>query len=335
MRSWRSRVRPGPDARKTIAHAHLERTEVIMKRRELLKKSAAFGFVTALPFSTASELNAVSQPAVPPADIHPLKPPDKGMIPVAFVISAGAVVIDFCGPWEVFQDVIVPGTMGTSAFDLYTVGETLDPIKASGGLQIVPDHTFQTAPQPKVIVIPAQNNSSPAMLDWIRKASKNADLTMSVCTGAIVLANTGLLAGKTATTHHDSYRTMALQYPDIHIQRGARFVDDGHLASSGGLSSGIDLAFHVVERYYGRDLATLTAYRMEYQGKGWQNPDSNVAYAPIPTGTAEHPLCPVCWMKLSKDMAMPVEYQGKTLYFCSQAHIDLFMASPAKFLNAK
>lgn len=300
-----------------------------MKRRELLKKSAALGFVTAMPFATAGEWSAT------PADIHPLKPPAEGAIPVAFVISAGAVVIDFCGPWEVFQDVNVPGTMGTSAFNLYTVAETLAPIKASGGLQIVPDYTFGNAPAPKVIVIPAQNSSSPAMLDWIRKASKTADMTMSVCTGAVVLANTGLLNGKAATTHHDSYRTMAIQYPDIHIHRGARFVDDGSVASSGGLSSGIDLAFHVVERYYGRDTAVLTAYRMEYQGKGWQSPDSNEAYAAIPKGTAENPLCPVCWMKLTKDMSMPLEYQGKTLYFCSQSHIDQFKATPAKFLNAK
>jgi transcriptional regulator GlxA family with amidase domain len=92
---------------------------------------------------------------------------------------------------------------------------------------------------------------------------------MSVCTGAFVLAKTGLLSGKAATTIHHAYTDLAMQFPDIQVKRGARFVDEGNLASSGGLSSGIDLALHVVERYYGREVAERTAYLMEYQGRGW------------------------------------------------------------------
>src|SRR6185312_6941178 len=99
------------------------------------------------------------------------------------------------------------------AFDLYTVAETRATVRASGGLCIAPDFTLETAPAPKVIVIPAQNGHSPAMLDWLRRSSKSTDLTMSVCTGAFLLAETGLLSGKSVTTHHGGYKSLAAKFP--------------------------------------------------------------------------------------------------------------------------
>jgi transcriptional regulator GlxA family with amidase domain len=252
---------------------------------------------------------------------------------VAFVISGGAVVIDFCGPWEVFENVNVPDRPGMP-FELYTVGPTTKPIHASSGMKIVPDYTFENAPAPKVIVIPAQNGSNDAMLDWIRKATRTADLTMSVCTGAFILAQTGLLNGKAATTHHGAYKTFAVQFPDIHLERGARFVEVGNLASAGGLSSGIDLALRVVERYFGRDVATQTANQMEYQGQGWLDPASNQAYAKPPISTDQHPLCPVCDMEVDTKSAPKSVYQGKTYYFCMDSHKAAFDAAPEKYLTA-
>jgi transcriptional regulator GlxA family with amidase domain len=83
-----------------------------------------------------------------------LTAPERGSIPVAFPIAHGAVMIDFCGPWEVFHSADIPGHRG-DAFQTYTVAETLEPITASGGMKIVPNYTFQTAPAPKVVVIPA------------------------------------------------------------------------------------------------------------------------------------------------------------------------------------
>src|ERR1041385_6964218 len=113
------------------------------------------------------------------AEAHPIQPPDQGSIPVAFLISDGAVIIDFCGPWEVFRDVMVPGRQD-HPFRLYTVSESTSPIRAGGGMKIVPDYTLKNAPAPKVIVIPAQSEPSPAMLEWIRENCKNTDVTMSV-----------------------------------------------------------------------------------------------------------------------------------------------------------
>jgi putative intracellular protease/amidase/YHS domain-containing protein len=309
-----------------------------MNRRELLQRSAVLGVAAALPFgggnldagaATASAASGAEKnsPASQPNDgPSPLVPPATGTIPVAFVISDGAVVIDFTGPWEVFQDAYT--SQGKHLFNLYTVAETTKPVTASSGLKIVPDYTFQTAPAPKVIVIPAQDGESPAMLNWIRKSAKTADVTMSVCTGAFVLARTGLLAGKAATTHHGAYKELALDFPDIQVKRGARFVEEGNLATAGGLSSGIDLALRVVERYYGRERAEQTADIMEYQGKGWLDANSNSAYANR-VSTKDHPLCPVC--EMDADLSLKSVYQGKTYYFCSQDHKDMFDKAPSKY----
>jgi len=174
---------------------------------EFVYRVARFGFLLALGVLALSALFATGAPVKDDrsnryevtAETRSLKPPDKGQIPVAFLISDGAVVIDFCGPWEVFQDVMIPGNE-EMPFRLYTVAETKKPIRTSGGMQIIPDYTIQNAPPPKVIVIPAQSSPSPAVLEWIRKSSKTTDVTMSVCTGAFVLAKTGLLNGKSATT---------------------------------------------------------------------------------------------------------------------------------------
>jgi putative intracellular protease/amidase/YHS domain-containing protein len=309
----------------------------MINRREWLQRSARFGFGAVLPFA-AVDLYKYATPAKAVIGTdnstrgerpNPLQPPAQGAIPVAFVVSDGAVVIDFAGPWEVFQDVHT--AQGGGLFQLYTVAETTKPITASAGLKIVPDYTFQTAPAPKVVVIPAQNGESPAMLEWIRKSAKNADLTMSVCTGAGVLAKTGLLSGKSATTHHSAYKEFAMEFPDIQLKRGARFVEEGSLASAGGLSSGIDLALRVVERYYGRARAEQTADMMEYQGRGWLDPDSNSAYAKR-FSTDEHPLCPVC--EMDGDPSLKSVYQGKAYYFCSQEHKQMFDRAPNKFVSA-
>jgi transcriptional regulator GlxA family with amidase domain len=209
----------------------------------------------------------------PPKPSSALRPPERGPIDVAFLISNGATMIDFAGPWEVFQDVVVPERGGfEETFRLYTVADGRDPVRVTGGMQIVPDYGVADAPPPRVVVIPAMRRT-PAILEWLRKTSASADLIMSVCTGAFVLAEAGLLAGKKATTHHDFHDRFAAQYPNVTLERGLRFVESApNLATAGGLTSGIDLALRVVERYFGRDVARRTATYMEYQGKGWLTP---------------------------------------------------------------
>lgn len=308
--------------------------------RGFLRTAPEFGLLAAITLtvlgqvfgSNSAKAPSGSESSQSAAKINPLKPPAQGSIPVAFLISEGAQVIDFTGPWEVFQDAMVPGR-SEPPFRLYTVSESASPIHTSGGMKIVPDYTFENAPPPKVIVIPAQSPPSEATLEWIRKSSKSTDVTMSVCTGAFVLAKTGLLSGKAATTYHGAFVRFANEFPDIHLKRGARFVEDGNLATAGGLSSGIDLALRVIERYFGREVAQKTAYELEYQGVGWMNPESNQLYATAPVSTAEHPLCVVCGMDVDPATAPKSVFKGATYYFCSDDDKRTFDAAPDKFVN--
>jgi len=239
-----------------------------MKRREFMQQTTSLGVVMALPGS----LTSIIPPVYIEAASSKLTPPAKGKIPVAFAISEGVTVIDFAGPWEVFQDVMVR-ERGSShddqmPFQLFTVSEKTEPITGSGGLKLVPDYTFETAPQAKVVVVPAQRGSQ-ALHAWLRRMSTSADLVMSVCTGAFQLGKAGLLNGKSATTHHDFLDRFAQTFPDVIVKRGLRFVEEDKISTAGGLSSGIDLALRVVDRYFGRDAAQATATYMEYQSKGW------------------------------------------------------------------
>jgi transcriptional regulator GlxA family with amidase domain len=195
-----------------------------------------------------------------------------GRIPVAFLISEHANVMDLAGPWEVFQDVMLGGSADHGEqmpFELFTVGETREPVTATAGLTIVPNHTFETAPRPKVIVVGAQHGRSERLLTWLREASARAEVTMSVCTGAFVLGRAGLLKGKSATTHHEFLDDFARTFPDVALKRGVRFVENDRVATAAGLTSGIDLALRVVERYYGREVALRTATYMEYESRRW------------------------------------------------------------------
>jgi transcriptional regulator GlxA family with amidase domain len=306
-----------------------------MNRRDVLQLTAALGTAGLLPRSASAQSVDNPKPLhhahnAPP---NPLRPPADGRIPVAFLLSDDAVVIDFAGPWEVFENVHIQGPLA-HPFELYTVAETTAPIRAGGGMTIVPNYSVASAPPPKIIVIPAQGEPSEAVIAWVRNATKVSDVTMSVCTGAFLLAKTGLLSGKEVATHHGAYAELAMTYPDVIVRRGARFVESGNIASSGGLSSGIDLALRVVERYFGRAVALATADNLEYQGLGWMNADSNQAYAKRRVSTAQHPLCAVCEMDVDSAASPKSVYRNRTYYFCMDAHKRLFDAAPARFANA-
>jgi transcriptional regulator GlxA family with amidase domain len=225
-----------------------------------------FSFLFAMPLIASMESAGMDGALTPPA---------RGKIRVAFVLTEGATMIDFAGPWEVFQDVHVH-SRGSSMdemmpFELYTVSDTRKPIRTSGGMTVVPDYTFDDAPAPRVVVVGAQRGRSRKMMSWLSRMGKEADVVMSVCTGAFKIAQAGLLDGKTATTHHDFYDQFEKQFPNVQLVRDRRFIrSDDVVFTAGGLTSGIDLALHVVERYFGRDVAQQTARYMEYEGTGWK-----------------------------------------------------------------
>jgi transcriptional regulator GlxA family with amidase domain len=223
-----------------------------MQRREFIESSLTAATIASFA-SGATAADAGKD------KLSPL--PRRDSVRVAFMLGEGANVIDTCGPWEVFQD--------SEHFELYTVAPTDQILTMTGGLQVKPKFTIENAPQPNVIVVPAQR-ATDASRAWLKKASAQTDVTMSVCTGAFQLARAGLLNGLPATTHHDFWDAFAKEFPDIELRRGLRFVDNGRIATAGGLTSGIDMALHVVSRYFGIDAATKTAEYMEYSSAAWR-----------------------------------------------------------------
>jgi transcriptional regulator GlxA family with amidase domain len=188
-------------------------------------------------------------------------------LPVAILLDQGATVIDFAGPWEAFQDAEVANVPG---FRLFTVAASRAPLRAAAGLQLVPDYSFDDAPDARVIVMGAQGgNSNPAKVAWIRKASEKAEIVLSVCTGAFLLARTGLIDGMSATTHHEFYDQFEHAFPKVRLVRDRRFVDNGKFVTAGGLTSGVDAALHVVAHFYGEPAARAVATYMEHDGNGW------------------------------------------------------------------
>lgn len=192
--------------------------------------------------------------------------PKRDHINVAFLLGQGANVIDTAGPWEVFQDTMIGDD---HPFRLYTVAPSKDIVEMTAGLEIKPKYSIENAPAPNVIVVPAQRTTE-ASRAWLKRASAQTDVTMSVCTGAFQLARVGLLDGLSATTHHEYWDEFAKEFPKVELKRGLRFVDNGRVATAGGLTSGIDMALHIVGRYLAADVAAATARYMEHDSTAWR-----------------------------------------------------------------
>ena len=231
-----------------------------MRRREFVV-SAAAGLLTASPFVKA----AFQDTPQAGLKIRALKPPDKGLIQVACAISRGTTEIDYVGPQAVFETWYEDAVTRKPAprFKLFTVSDSREPVDGR-----IADYTFDTCPAPNIVVIPAQRGSD-ALLEWLKKVALTADVTMSVCIGAIHLAKAGLLKGQRATSHHEAIDQLRTKFPEVNWVSGVRFVEGDKVSTAGGLTAGIDLALHVVERYFGRDAARGVATHIEYEGRGW------------------------------------------------------------------
>jgi len=193
---------------------------------------------------------------------------------VAFVISDGFDVMDLAGPWEVFQDVVLPARSASAsaegAFELFTVAADSKPVTTAGGARVVPRYTFTTTPKPDIVVIGAQSDKSAALLEWLRAQHTDQVTLVSICTGARQLALAGLLDGKQATSHHDYLADFSQRFPKVEWQKSRRFVRaDPTIYTAGGLTSGIDLALHLVAERFGAGAAQATADYLEYRGSGW------------------------------------------------------------------
>ncbi|MCR8643290.1 DJ-1/PfpI family protein [Paenibacillus sp. N1-5-1-14] len=185
---------------------------------------------------------------------------------VAILIYDNVEPLDFVGPFEVF---ISSSNYGKD-FNVYTVAEKDEPVSAIGGLSINPSYTIHTCPKPDILVVPGGWGSRTAMLNenltnWIREASDEVEVLLSVCTGALILAKANLLDGLKVTTNRSAINTLQELIPvSTEIIPDARYVDNGKIVLSAGVSAGMDAALYVVSRLLGEDRAVHAATLMEY-----------------------------------------------------------------------
>jgi len=188
---------------------------------------------------------------------------------VGIFVFDNVEVLDFAGPFQVFttaQRVARPD----KPFETFTVAAD-NAVQARGGLAIVPSYTVGREPPIDVLIVPGgvvtDELGKSAVIEWIAARAAEARLTASVCTGAFLLAKAGVLDGKKATTHWEDIDDFRKSFPGIPIDAEARFVDEGRIVTSAGISAGIDMSLHLVERLAGESLALRTARQMDYR---WQ-----------------------------------------------------------------
>lgn len=177
-------------------------------------------------------------------------------------------VLDFAGPFEVFS--VTRAEDGEKPFDVYTVAQEKRLVKAQNGLKVEPRCSFEDAPAFDILIVPGGYGAEEieihnrALIDWLRDRAARATLMASVCTGAFLLAEAGLFSGRRVTTHWMDLDRLERQYPHVTVERNTRFVDEGNLITSAGISAGIDMCLHLVGRLLGAEAAKATAKRMEY-----------------------------------------------------------------------
>lgn len=176
-------------------------------------------------------------------------------------------VLDFAGPFEVFS---VTGRRDNSnPFDVFTFAEKSGPIAARNQLIVTPKYSFADAPRMDILVVPGGFGARREMLnqkvlDCIKAKAAQAEIVLSVCTGALILGRAGLLDGLPATTHHAAVELLKQVAPAALVQGDRRVIDNGKFVVAAGVSSGIDAAFHVVSRLLGDAIARETANYIEY-----------------------------------------------------------------------
>jgi transcriptional regulator GlxA family with amidase domain len=189
---------------------------------------------------------------------------------VGILVFDDVEVLDFAGPFEVFA--VTDELRSHSEFNVFTVAPLPATVRANNGLKVLPDHSLESCPQLHVLVVPGGFGArallrSPVILEWILNRARKAEVTMSVCTGALILAKLGLLDGLRVTTHHQAVDTLREMAPKAVVDPSRRFHDNGAVLTAAGISAGIDCSLHVVGRLLGREAAAATASYMEYEGR--------------------------------------------------------------------
>ena len=188
---------------------------------------------------------------------------------LAILLFDDAEVLDFCGPFEVFS--VASNQTRSPSFNVVTVAEKT-PVIARNGLSVNPDHTLESCPKPDILLVPGgigtrREMDNEPLIEWIREGAGDAELVLSVCTGALLLGKAGLLDDLETTTHHVAYHLLREMVPSCTVHEDRRFIDNGKVITSAGIAAGIDMSLHVIERLLGTDIASATARHMEYPWK--------------------------------------------------------------------
>jgi transcriptional regulator GlxA family with amidase domain len=197
---------------------------------------------------------------------------------VGILVFPNVEVLDFCGPYEVFSVTRLHEERRreeSSPFEVLLLAESPDPVVATGGLRVIPDATLEACPPLDILVVPGgwgtrKEISNHRVVRWIEERAKEVEILTSVCTGAMLLGQAGLLDGRRATTHWRSLDWMRQSFPAVTVEDKLHVVEDGQVLTSAGISAGIDMALLVVARYFGEAVGRATARHM-----GYPFPDDN------------------------------------------------------------
>jgi len=186
---------------------------------------------------------------------------------VGILIFTNAEVLDFAGPFEVFN--VANEVLGEKAFRVFTIAEHKHTVCVRGGLKVTPLYTISEHPKLDLLVIPGgmgriteMNNK--AITGWVWKIFPELEMLLTVCTGVFIAGKAGVMNVKKATTHHSEYDEFVKSYPDIELVRNVKYVDNGKIVTSGGISAGINMSLYIVDKLLGNGMGKRTAGQMEY-----------------------------------------------------------------------
>lgn len=187
---------------------------------------------------------------------------------IAIYVYDHAEVLDFSGPFEVFSTANRLSS-GAAPFNVFLVAQRKVPVLARGGYSVNPHYGLGAHPDIDLLLIAGGYHDAqvktPEVIAWVASVAEKAECVTSVCTGAFILAEAGLLAGCEATTHWEDISALASDYPDVVVVESQRWVDSGRVVTSAGISAGIDMSLHLVSRFVGAELAEITARKMDYK----------------------------------------------------------------------
>jgi transcriptional regulator GlxA family with amidase domain len=199
---------------------------------------------------------------------------------VGIYIFPDAEVLDFAGPYEVLTTAsrvaLRQHPQAAPLFSVFSVAAQAGLVRLRAGLEVQPTYTVAHHPPIDLLIVPGgivtEELEKAAVIEWLRNTAQSASLTASVCTGAFLLAQTGLLKHQPVTTHWEDIADLRNTFPTLQVMEQCRWVDAGRYVTSAGISAGIDMSLHLVERLAGRPLAEATARQMEYD---WQEGGSS------------------------------------------------------------